>query len=149
VPNKFFSCILNNRLLISQNLICTTHKVTSIWIMLPLLCIWHWACKKRSWGKSWHSLNNFFCHTHNCLLHTHASHPASHPKAYISATVLDLLSVKSKRCLNLSHKRISHNHGSAQNNISDPSPTFRVKPSPNHPASTPPTPSQILTISLR
>jgi hypothetical protein len=39
-----------------------------------------------------------------CLGHIHTTPPASHPKANISATKLDLFSVKSKRRLNLSLK---------------------------------------------
>jgi hypothetical protein len=85
---------------------------------------------------------------HNCLRHSHASPPTSHPKEDISATVLYWFTAMLNKRENLTHKGDPSNHESIQENVSNSSPSFLRTQLPNHPPPMPSTQSQILTISL-
>jgi hypothetical protein len=64
---------------------------------------------------------------HNCLRHSHASPPTSHPKEDISATVLYWFTAMLNKRENLTHKGDPSNHESIQENVSNSSPAFSAR----------------------
>ena len=107
--------------------------------------IWH--CKTKPIIKFLHSANISSSHTHNLLLHLHASPPSSQQRMCISATVLNLFVAESNRQVKRLHKGTSPNHLSYKKKIFTPSPTPLDTLSVNQPPSASPTPSLIFAIS--
>jgi len=107
------------------------------------------CCKNILLSKHLHSSNISSSHTHNLLLHLHASPPSSQPWANIEATVIDFSTTRSNRRLNLLLNGTSPNHLSCQNNVFVPSPILLDTLPENHlPSSSPPPPSLIFATSL-
>jgi len=106
------------------------------------------ACKETVSNKVLHSTTSSSSHTHNLLLHFHASPPTSHPKSFICATVNNLFSDKSNNLRKRTIRGTSPTHLSNQNKVFNPFPILRLTLSAYQLLNASPQPSRILTISL-